>query len=217
MASSRGLLAQLRASRSWSDAPLVDAWALAGAAAGAAAGGMACLVALETGIAAAAYARDAAGLTVFDRRNGYTAAEAAAVLRAWGPRGRLAYLAIEAVDTFVYLVAYRAAALVLLNRARGALAAASPPWLRAAMRMFARAPLLVAALDTAENVGQSALTLAYHVSGGGVARAPWWRALVAASSAANVAKWLAARILAPPMAVVCIAGAATALRSKKKQ
>ena len=59
---------------------------------------------------------DPALLGLLDLRGGYTPAEVAATLAAWGQQGRLLYLAVELIDVTVYCSAYRGVLLVLGNR-----------------------------------------------------------------------------------------------------
>lgn len=55
-------------------------------------------------------------LELLDIRSGYSPAEVAATMAAWGPRGRALYLLVEAVDVVFYCTAYRGLLLVLSNR-----------------------------------------------------------------------------------------------------
>jgi hypothetical protein len=206
------LLQQLR--DSWHPgrrAQRVDSWRLAGACAVGAAACLACFAALEARIAEVADTRYAGvALTPLDLRVGYTASEAATLLAAYGHSGRLTYLALEALDSALYLNCYRALFLVLLNRATAVLAREAPAWSRSPLRAFSQAPLLVAALDLLENAGQVALTLAFDASNGAAAHASYWPALVAAASAANFAKWTLLRLVVPLMVLLFLAAAAVA-------
>jgi hypothetical protein len=206
------MLQQLR--HSWHPgrrAQRVDSWQLAGACAVGAAACLACFAALEAHIAKVADSRYAGvSLTPLDLRVGYTAPEAATLLHAYGHSGRVTYLALECVDTALYLTCYRALFLVLLNRATAVLARKAPAWSLASLRAFAQAPHLVAALDALENAGHVALTLAFDASNGAAAHAAYWPALVAAASAANFAKWMLLRLVVPLMVLLFLAAAAVA-------
>ena len=219
-----GPLAQLRASLSPATALSVDSLPLAAASFVGVAGSLFSFNVLAGGIAASAaaggFAGDPAALLLPDLHFGYAPDEVATLLGAYGHEGRLQYLAVEALDVSLYHTSYRALFLVLLNRVTAVLAAAQwvPEGLRGPLRASARAPLLVAALDGLEDVGQVALTLACDV---GATGAPWWPALTAASSAFNVAKWTCVRTFSPLALLMCIAAAATSLRGgdsrKQKQ
>ncbi|KAL4452047.1 hypothetical protein ABPG75_007709 [Micractinium tetrahymenae] len=104
----------------------VQSWALAVACFLAAAASIATFNLLAGQIAAAAAAGgfqgDAATLELLDVRGGYSPADVAATMAAWGPRGRALYLLVEAVDVVVYFTAYRGLMLVLTNRLSAAVA-----------------------------------------------------------------------------------------------
>ena len=147
---------------------------------------------------------------VCDTRFGYSGDEVAATLRAWGPRGASLYFVAQAVDTAVYVRAYRAAAVVACN-ALARCAARRAPGLRPRfMAGLALAPLLVAALDRCENAAQVALTGWHELSLGAAPEMhpTAWRALAAVSSGLNVAKWSAVRAFAAALAAAALATAA---------
>ena len=151
-----------------------------------------------------------ATLRVFDTRFGYGAADAAATLRAWGPRGVSLYCLAQAVDTAVYIRAYRAAAVVACN-ALAASAARRAPALRPSFtRALTRAPLLVAALDRCENAAQVAFTAWHELSSGGApaAHPRAWAAVTGTAAALNVAKWSAVAAFAAALAAAALACAA---------
>ena len=211
-----GALSQLRASFSPASALEVDSLPLAAAAFVGTAASLAGFGVLSGEIAAAAsaggFTGDPASLTFLDLHFGYSPQEAASLLQSYTHDGRLRYLAVEALDVSLYHTSYRALFLVLLNRATAALAAAPacPAQARDAVRRLALIPLLVAALDGAEDAGQVALTLACDA--GADATAPWWAALTAAAAAANMAKWTCVRVFSPLAALLFIAAAATRLQ-----
>jgi hypothetical protein len=193
----RSLAAQLRASsRFSSEATHATSPALGAAAAAAAAACLATFAALEARIAAAVKANGFTGapssVGVFDTRYGYTAAEVETTLGAWGPRGAHVYYVIEVLDAAVYCPAYRAACVVGVNAlARLAARRAAHIVPRSLLAFLLRVPVAVALLDQLENVGQVGLTLWHELSAGAAPRAhaTAWRAIAAASSAVNVAKW----------------------------
>ena len=210
-----GPLAQLRASVSPSTALSVDSLPLAAAAFVGVAGSITAFGVLSDGIAASAaaggFAGDPSALLFPDLHFGYSPSEAATLLESYTHEGRMRYLAVEALDVSLYHTSYRALFLVLLNRATAVLAAADwvPEAARKPLRAAARAPLLVAALDGLEDVGQVALTLACDA---GATGAPWWPALTAAAAACNVAKWTCVRTFSPLALLIFIAAGATSLR-----
>lgn len=59
---------------------------------------------------------DAATLELLDVRGGYSPADVAATMAAWGPKGRTLYLLVEAIDATIYFTAYRGLFLILFNR-----------------------------------------------------------------------------------------------------
>ena len=203
-----GALSQLRATFSPASALSVDSLPLAAAAFVGTAASLAAFGALSGDIAAAAaaggFTGDPASLLFLDSPQ-----EAASLLQAYTHDGRMRYLAVEALDVSLYHTSYRALFVVLLNRATAALAAAPacPAGARDAVRRLALLPLLVAALDGAEDAGQVALTLACDA--GAYAAAPWWPALTAAAAAANMAKWTCVRVFSPIAALLFLAAAAT--------
>lgn len=138
----------------------VDSWALAGAGFVGVALSLASFNALAAGpIAASAAAAGTpadASLLFLDLHFSYDAAETARLLGAYGHGGRLAYLAVEALDVALYHTAYRALFLVLLNRATAAVAGSPlcPEPARAPLRALAQAPIVVAALDGLEDCFQ---------------------------------------------------------------
>jgi hypothetical protein len=149
-------------------------------------------------------------LEVFDTRFGYSAADVTETLRAWGPRGASLYFVAQAVDTAVYVRAYRAAAVVACN-ALARCAARRAPGLRPRfMTALALAPLVIAALDRCENAAQVALTGWHELSLGAAPdmHPGLWRALAAVSSGLNVAKWSAVRAFAAALAAAALATAA---------
>jgi hypothetical protein len=211
-----GVLSQLRASFSPASALGVDSLPLAAAAFVGTAASLAGFGVLSGEIAAAAsaggFTGDPASLLFLDLHFGYSPQEAASLLQAYTHEGRLRYLAVEALDVSLYHTSYRALFLVLLNRATAALAGSPscPAQARDAVRRLALIPLLVAALDGAEDAGQVALTLACDA--GADAAAPWWPALTVAAAAANMAKWTCVRFFSPLAALLFIAAAATRLQ-----
>ena len=169
---------------------------------------------LGSAIAAVSRAQGFAGsgatLQVFDVRMGYSAADAAATLRAWGPRGVSLYCLAQAVDTAVYVRAYRAAAVVACN-ALAASAARRAPALRPRLTAtLSRTPLLIAALDRGENAAQVAFTAWHELSSGSApdAHPRAWAALTGVASALNVAKWCAVGAFAAALAAAALACAA---------
>jgi hypothetical protein len=228
----RSLAAQLRASSRLSEAPFATSPALGAAAAAAAAACLATFFAIEARIAAAVKANGFGGapgsVGVFDTRFfGYTAVEVETTLGAWGPRGAHMYYAIEAIDFSIYCPAYRAAFVVGVNaltRLAARRAAHIVP--RQLLSALLRVPFAVALLDQVSDVGQVALTAWFELSAGAAPRvhATAWRALTAASSAVNVAKWSLAGAGSALIAAVLLAcavggggGQARTADAKRKQ
>ena len=149
----------------------------------------------------------AATLQVFDKRMGYSAADASATLRAWGPRGVSLYCMAQAVDTAVYIRAYRAAAVVACNAVAASAARRAPALRQRLTGALVRAPLLVAALDRCENAAQVAFTAWHELSGGAApgTHPRAWAALTGVASALNVAKWSAVAVFATAIAAATLA------------
>ena len=164
---------------------------------------------------AAGYAGDPADLLILDLRNGYTADEVSRVLGAWGPHGRLNYLAIEAIDVLFYHFGYRGVGLVLANRGVRACMARWPALLAAAPALAAL-PIVLAWLDFGEDVLQVAAVGAYEA--GAAAAAPQaWAALIATASAANVTKWAFCRLASATLGGVILAGLGSAAWERVQQ
>jgi hypothetical protein len=109
-----------------------------------------------------AHARDACGgQPVLDARHSYTAAGAYRYLEACGPAGRAAIVHQQLADLF-YPALYAAVLLVAYVLVLRALRETSAKW-----RLLVVLPMLVAALDYAENVGVWTQMIAYpgHASG----------------------------------------------------
>jgi len=101
-------------------------------------------------------------------------------MAAWGPRGRLLYVAIEAIDWVLYMPAYRGAFLVICNWTMGALKHKFP-----GLRPLGLLPVVLVLLDRCEDSAQLLLVA--------VSTAPqlpgFWNTLVRLSSAINMIKW----------------------------
>lgn len=119
-------------------------------------------------------------LQIFDTRYGYTVAEVKSTLQAWGTRGRIVYLILEAIDSVGFIVAYRE----VLERLYAAY------MLNPQEMNLSWIILLLTYIDYVENAGQSLMTLAFE---NGLAEAEWFPALVSISSTANIIKWTIAK------------------------
>ena len=222
-AADQSLAWQLDATGRYADAQRATSSRLGVASLLVAAASVAALEHLGAAIAGVARAEGFTGsdatLEVFDTRRGYSAADAAATLRAWGPRGVSLYCLAQAVDTAVYIRAYRAAAVVACN-ALAASAARRAPALRPRFTAaLVRAPLLVAALDRGENAAQVAFTAWHELSSGGAPETHprAWAALTAVASALNVAKWSAVAAFAVTLAAAALACAARLGAASKRR
>ena len=150
------------------------------------------IVASASGLPGSPVTSPETGYKIFDVRNGYTPQVVAAVLQAWGTKGRLLYLLLEAVDVFIYCPSYRATYLVLLNRLYTALSTRIPVdfgggsggWIR----RLAFLPIILAIVDFIEDFGQVAFTALYDIL-----PMPIWSVLVRITSQVNKLKWYMVR------------------------
>ena len=213
-AEAASLVWQLDATGRYADASRATSATLGWLSLAAAVAAVAVLTQLGAAIAAegrlAGFRGPDATLEVFDTRFGYSADDVAATLRAWGPRGASLYFVEQAVDTAVYVRAYRAAAVVACNALERCAARRAPGLRPRAMRALALAPLLVAALDRCENAAQVALTGWHELSRGAAPsmHPNAWHALAVVSSGLNIAKWTAVRAFVAALAAAAVATAA---------
>ena len=124
-----------------------------------------------------------AELLILDLRNGYTVNEVLELFKNWGTQGRLLYLLIELIDVCFYHVGYRTAFLILLNHLTTQVEKLTNIY---SFRYFAAFPIILALIDTLEDVGQVILTATYNEN---IAANQWWQILVQVSSTINQTKW----------------------------
>ncbi|KAG2444108.1 hypothetical protein HYH02_009050 [Chlamydomonas schloesseri] len=204
--------------------PLVRSWSFAAVCAVLVAVSLATFDLLSNGIAKAASEGGFSTadpedpvLVILDRRFGYTPSEVTTAMKAWGPRGRILYVAIEAVDVLIYMTAYRGLFVALFNRlaslAATVVAAASGGGGRSGGGV-ARAtawllhhvavpwPVILSYIDVLEDAFQLSVVAWYHyqwelpalvpgaVAGSVDSKVAAWRVLVNAASVVNMIKWM---------------------------
>ncbi|GLC33352.1 hypothetical protein PLESTB_000342500 [Pleodorina starrii] len=141
-------------------------------------------------------------LEILDARFGYSMEDVNQVLSAWTTLGRAWYLGIEFLDVALFIPAYSAADLVLMNCLISKLQLWRPDLPQVVRQGLVCLPFLVAAADNWEDVGQVALTLWFEsaavAAATGEAGLPptgwWWGAAVAVSSCVNQIKWWCIRV-----------------------
>jgi hypothetical protein len=164
--------------------------------------------------AVAAPSSDAAApfdLTILDVRHGYTVNEVNDLMIAWGLHGRMIYVIIEAIDVFLYMTAYRATFIIVMNHLSG-LFSATYSFPKA--RYFAMLPICLSMIDIAEDIGQVFLTVFFtraHMN------TVWWRIAVNITSTINLIKWTVVRLGSAATLIIIVACGVGRLLSRPKE
>lgn len=132
-------------------------------------------------------------LQILDIRNGYTIQEVVRLLTVWGDKGRLGYVILEMIDMIVFPVAYRLAALVLLNNMVKSATLSFPTWSRY-LKFLPAIPLYISKIDFIENFLHFVIIFGYQVDHSQgeqfFLQLNWWRKIIKISSVVNTVKWL---------------------------